>query len=120
MTDGAYEVVESVAGLPAVIAALDHPARLRILVMLSDGREYVSELARRLQISRPLLHMHLRRLEAARLVIGSLELSDDGKAMRFYADAPFDFHVTPYAITQAVSQLGPASLDTPNASKESD
>ena len=32
--------------------------------------------------SRPLLYMHLDRLEKAGLVTGQLELSDDGKAMK--------------------------------------
>jgi len=38
--------------------------------------------ARRLGTSRPLLYMHLDRLEKAGLVTGQLELSDDGKAMK--------------------------------------
>ena len=37
---------------------------------------------RRLGTSRPLLYMHLDRLEKAGLVTGQLELSDDGKAMK--------------------------------------
>jgi DNA-binding transcriptional ArsR family regulator len=65
-----------------VLAALANPIRLRIVATLATGgRDYVSHLARELEISRPLLHMHLQRLEAAGLIVGSLELSEDGKAM---------------------------------------
>ena len=85
-----------------VISALDHPARLRIVAALVEGREYVSELARRLEISRPLLHMHLRRLEAAGLVVGHFELSAQGKALRFYDVAPFQVQITPQVIAEAM------------------
>ncbi len=86
------------AGTAAAIAALANPVRLRIIGELFEAREYVSELARRLQIGRPLLHMHLRRLEEAGLVQSTLELSPQGKAMRFYVVAPFDIRLTPASV----------------------
>jgi DNA-binding transcriptional ArsR family regulator len=61
-----------------VLAALANPHRLQIVAALAQGRNYVSQLARELGISRPLLHMHLQRLEVAGLVTGLLELSEDG------------------------------------------
>lgn len=80
--------------LVEVLAALANPVRLRILGTLAGGRDYVSNLARVVGISRPLLHMHLQRLEAAGLVVGSLELSADGKAMKFFELADIDLHLT--------------------------
>jgi DNA-binding PadR family transcriptional regulator len=47
-----------------------------------------------LEMSRPLLYMHLDRLEKAELVRGQLELSDDGKAMKYYELVPFELRVT--------------------------
>jgi DNA-binding transcriptional ArsR family regulator len=76
--------------------------RMRVVAELSAGRVHVSELARRLGMSRPLLYMHLDRLEKAGLVTGQLELSEDGKAMKYYALAPFDIRVTAETITEAV------------------
>ena len=38
--------------------------------------------------------MHLQRLEAVGLLVGNLELSEDGKAMKFYQVADFDLHLT--------------------------
>ena len=55
--------------------ALSNPIRLRILGILHQERQYVSELARLLNISRPLLYMHLRKLEEIGLVEGSAEIS---------------------------------------------
>jgi DNA-binding transcriptional ArsR family regulator len=88
-----------------VLTALASPHRLRILAALRDGRDYVSRLARELGMSRPLLHMHLQRLEAAGLVIGRLELSEDGKAMKYFEAADFGLHLTPDRIADAVRTL---------------
>ena len=45
--------------LVAALTAIGHPLRLRIIAELRSGRVHVSELARRLGMSRPLLYMHL-------------------------------------------------------------
>jgi DNA-binding transcriptional ArsR family regulator len=77
-----------------MLNAIAHPLRLRVIAELARGRLHVSELARRLEMSRPLLYMHLDRLEKADLVRGHLELSDDGKAMKYYELVPFELRVT--------------------------
>lgn len=81
-----------------------HPLRLAIIAELYDGRVHVSELARRLGMSRPLLYMHLGKLEKAGLVTGQLELSDDGKAMKYIELVPFDLHVTAGLVVQALQE----------------
>ena len=91
--------------LLAMLAALANPHRLRIVAALAGGRNYVSRLAREIGMSRPLLHMHLQRLEAAGLVVGSLELSEDGKAMKYFEVAPFTLHLTPESVTAAARTL---------------
>jgi DNA-binding transcriptional ArsR family regulator len=87
------------------LSALANQHRMRILAALVDGRNYVSQLARDLGMGRPVLHMHLRRLEAAGLIVGSLELSRDGKAMRYYEAAPFALQITPEVVRLAVRTL---------------
>lgn len=102
--------------LVELLAALANPIRLRIVARLAAGRDYVSHLAREIGVSRPLLHMHLQRLEAAGVVAGSLELSDDGKAMRFYEVADLDVHLTAAALAAAAETLtspDPAKGSTP-------
>src|SRR5215510_7560546 len=91
--------------LVEMLAALANPLRMRIVARLADGRDYVSHLAREIGVSRPLLHMHLQRLEAAGLIVGSLELSEDGKAMKYYEVAAFDLHLTASALAEAVQTL---------------
>jgi predicted transcriptional regulator len=96
--------------LLGVLSALANSHRLRIIAALASNRNYVSQLARELQISRPLLHLHLQKLEAANLVKGSLELSDDGKAMKFYEVTDFAVTLTPEAIVRATRTLYDASV----------
>jgi predicted transcriptional regulator len=88
-----------------MLNALANPHRLRILSALSSKESYVSELARELGIGRPLLHMHLQTLEKAGLVTGRHEVSDDGKALRFYTVTDFDEHLTPARISDAAKTL---------------
>lgn len=63
--------------------------RLRILEALSEQDLHVSELARRMGMSRQLLYLHLSKLEGAGYVAGTLELGADGKAVKTYRLMPF-------------------------------
>jgi predicted transcriptional regulator len=88
-----------------VLSALGNPHRLRIVAALMERRNYVSALAREIGMGRPLLHMHLQRLEAAGLVVGTLELSEDGKAMKYFEVAPFCYRLTPHVIARAATTI---------------
>jgi DNA-binding transcriptional ArsR family regulator len=88
-----------------VLATLANPHRIRVVAALAGERNYVSQLARDLGISRALLQVHLRKLEAAGLVSASVEVSEDGKAMKFYEVAPFALNLTPEAIRTAARTL---------------
>ena len=65
----------------------------------------MSQLARELDISRALLQVHLRKLQAAGLVSADIEVSQDGKAMKFYNVTPFALQLTPQTITAAARTL---------------
>jgi DNA-binding transcriptional ArsR family regulator len=92
--------------LLATLGALANPHRLRIIAALdTGGRNYVSQLARELQISRPLLHLHLQKLEGAGLVTSKLELSQDGKALNYFEVSDFEFALTPASIARAAKSL---------------
>lgn len=96
-----------------MLSALANPHRLRIVAVLSVlGRTYVSQLARELGISRPLLHLHLRKLEGAGLVTSQLELSPDGKALNFFEVVAFAVELTPSAIAEATRSLSATSSKT--------
>jgi DNA-binding transcriptional ArsR family regulator len=92
--------------LLATLAALANPHRMRVVAALAGGgRNYVSRLAREIGISRPLLHLHLQKLEDAGLVTSKLELSQDGKALNYFEVTEFAFHLTPAAVADAAKTL---------------
>jgi DNA-binding transcriptional ArsR family regulator len=92
--------------LLAMLAALANPHRLRILAALhKNGRTYVSALAREVGISRPLLHLHLQKMEEGGLVRSKLELSSDGKALNFFEVTDFAVELTPAAVAAAARSL---------------
>ncbi|MFY0759652.1 winged helix-turn-helix domain-containing protein [Metabacillus dongyingensis] len=76
-----------------VLEALSNPCRLKILAVLYKERQYVSQLARQLGISRPLLYLHLQKLEDAELIKGHHEISEDGKAMKYFELIPFSLPI---------------------------
>ncbi|MDQ0155761.1 ArsR/SmtB family transcription factor [Robertmurraya andreesenii] len=77
-----------------ILEALSNPYRLRIVAILKEERQYVSQLARELGISRPLLYLHLQKLEQANLIVGQHEVSESGKAMKYYEVIPFHVPLT--------------------------
>ncbi|SRR6266540_1594482 len=101
----AVDVAPTGDDLLRVLSALANPQRMRILATLASGRRYVSMLARELRLSRPLVHLHLSRLEGAGLVTGSLELSADGKAVKWFEAVPFVLRLSPARLAQAVESL---------------
>lgn len=105
-------------GLLRVLATLANPHRLRVVAALAKQRTYVSQLARELGISRALLQVHLRKLEAAGLVSAAIEVSDDGKAMKFYEVTPFAIRLTPQSIMAAAMTLTAGSEQDSEVGRE--
>ena len=92
--------------LLAMLAALSNPHRLRIVALLqSGGRKYVSQMARELGISRPLLHLHLQKLQDAGLVSSEMEVSPDGKALNYFEVSNFNVVLSPALVAAAARTL---------------
>lgn len=90
--------------LALVLSALGSVPRLRIIASLEAEPTHVSELARRLGMSRPLLYQHLNRLEAAHLVESGLEQVEENRVKKHYWVAPFRFDISPSNIDHVVRQ----------------
>jgi DNA-binding transcriptional ArsR family regulator len=90
--------------LLTALSALANPHRLRILAALHPSSTYVSKLARDLNLSRPLLHMHLQKLAEAGLVRGETTVAEDGKAHRYFTVTDFAWVIDPASIAEAVRQ----------------
>jgi ArsR family transcriptional regulator len=104
--------------LVMMLAALANPIRLRIMAKLAVRRDYVSNLAREIGVSRPLLRMHLQRLEEVGLVVGTMELSDDGKALKYFEVTDFDLHLSASALAEAAESLSHSGPGKGPAHKE--
>ena len=100
--------VEDADALSARLTAIASTQRMRILAAVAAEPTHVSELARRLGMSRALLYMHLQRLEEVGFVAGHFELSDDGKALKFFEIVPFSITVDPAVISAAVAATPPS------------
>src|SRR5262245_54817123 len=90
------------------LTAIASTQRMRLLAAVAADATHVSELARRLQMSRALLYMHLQRLEEAGFVTGHFELSDDGKALKVFEAVPFALTIDLASVVAAV-QAGVAA-----------
>ena len=88
-----------------IFDALSHPMRIKIVGILSEKRRYVSELAKIMNMSRPLLYMHLKKLEEAVIITGSYEISQTGKSMKYYEIKSFDIHLTPELLTSLATTI---------------
>ncbi|GAA1037866.1 winged helix-turn-helix domain-containing protein [Virgisporangium ochraceum] len=97
--------------LVRLLTALASPQRLRILAALVEGRKYVTELARQVGLSRPLVHAHLTKLAAAGLVTSELELAEEGHGIRYVQVSPFALHLTPELIAEAVATMSDKEKD---------
>ena len=91
------------AELSSRLAAIASHQRMRIIALLAEERLHVSELARRIGMSRPLLYMHLTKLEEAGFVAGRLELSEEGKAHKYFELLPFELVISTETIVDAIA-----------------
>ena len=97
------ETLSKADTLAAQLAAIASTQRMRIIAELAQAPLHVSELARKVEMSRALLYMHLRKLEEAGFVAGQLELGADGKAINVFEVLPFRITVTPEVITKLIT-----------------
>jgi predicted transcriptional regulator len=85
------------------LRALGHPLRLQIIMTLIPGDMYLSEIARKIGISRALAKIHLTKLVKAGLVDTRVVLlEEEARARRYYTLLPFDIHISPDLLAQEV------------------
>ncbi len=72
--------------------ALSNPVRIKIIYLLNKKPMSIYELAKTLNLSRPVLYTHLKKLEEADLVESYLVL-DDARAKRMYRAKKFKFYI---------------------------
>lgn len=98
--------------LVAALGAIASHQRMAIIAELAPGRLHVSELARRVGMSRALLYMHLTKLEEAGFVAGHLELGPDGKALKYFEVVKFRIVVDLPAVLDAIAKSTSTRTET--------
>ncbi len=82
--------------LATKLSALGHVSRLQILTVLTDGENYLSNIAKEVGISRALAKVHLKKLRDAGLVeTRTVLLEDEARALRYYKLIDFHIEITP-------------------------
>ena len=81
--------------LAVKMKALGHPTRLKIVVELTNGEMYLSEIADRLEINRALAKIHLIKLQKAGLVDTDVRVrKDEARALRYYTLKEFEINIS--------------------------
>ena len=81
-----------------ILKVLSVELRLQILALLAEKPRYAYELARELGISYPLVHLHLRALERAGLIVSEYEVAEGGKLRRYYRVKDFRIEISPESL----------------------
>ena len=90
--------------LASIMDGLGHPLRLRIIAILAmNGPLYLSDIAKRLGVSRALAKVHLVKLQKVGLVKSRVQLVEgEAKALRYYELVDFNLTINPRIIMDLV------------------
>jgi len=91
--------------LAEILNALGNEHSLNIISILAGGERYGSELAKEVGISRPLLYLHLKKLENAGLVESEIRHFDEPPyTKKFYKAKNFELLLSLNRIREIVNQ----------------
>ena len=91
--------------LAEILDALGNEHSLSIMAVLAGGEYYVSELAKIVGISRPLLYLHLKKLENAGLVESEIRhFEEPPYTKKFYKAKKFELLLSLNRIKEIVKQ----------------
>jgi predicted transcriptional regulator len=97
--------LRDIEDLAKKLSALGHPTRIRILMELTKGENYLSEVAKNVGISRALAKVHLKKLRASGLVESRiLTLEEEARALRFYKILDFSFNISTESLAREVKE----------------
>ncbi|WP_423793198.1 ArsR/SmtB family transcription factor [Methanocaldococcus indicus] len=72
--------------------ALSNPIRLKILYILDNKPMSIYELSKILNLSRPVLYAHIKKLEKANLIESNL-IVENNRTKRIYKAKKFNFYI---------------------------
>jgi len=97
--------LRDIEDLATKLSALGHPTRIKILMELTKGENYLSEIAKNVGISRALAKVHLKKLRASELVESKIfTLEEEARALRFYKILDFSFNISTESLAGEVKK----------------
>ncbi len=91
---------QDITELALQLDALGHPIRLKAVALLFEQDLYLAEIAQKLEISRALAKIHLKKLEGANIVDTRVVLvKDQAKALRYYHLKDFSIKLSPKEVS---------------------
>ena len=82
--------------LVSQLKALGQIIRLEIMITLTEGEKYLSDIAKQVGVSRALAKVHLNKLYEAKLVDTRVVLvEDEARALRYYKLRDFHIELSP-------------------------
>lgn len=94
---------KSLEDLSSVLNLLGNMTRLRVIAALQKGKMFIQELSQSLEISYPLLHLHLKNLEANGIVRSEYSIGTDKSrryVKRYFELEDFKIEISPEAIAK--------------------
>jgi len=94
---------QSLEDLAGVLNLLGNMTRLRVIAALQNGKMFIQELSQVLEISYPLLHLHLKNLEANGIVRSEYSIGTDKSrryVKRYFELEDFKIEISPKAIAK--------------------
>lgn len=98
-----FQDPESLEELASVLSLLGNVTRLRVIAALQEGKMFIQELSQKLEISYPLLHLHLKNLESNGIVRSEYSVGTDKArryVKRYFELADFNVKVTADSIAE--------------------
>lgn len=90
--------------LAEILNTLGNEHSLKIIGILADGERYVSELAKEVGVSRPLLYLHLKKLENVGLVESEIRHFDEPPyTKKFYKAKDFELTLSLNRIREVIT-----------------
>jgi len=100
---GKGEEKDEIGGLAEVLRMLANPIRLKMLAYIAVRPRHAYELSKKLGLSYPLTHMHLRALE--RLGLVESEVVEEARAKRVYKLRDFRIVISPEELRKLGEKL---------------
>ena len=98
--------IKNIKELVEVLKTLANLERLKIIALLTERPMYVSEIARKLKLPYPLVHMYLNKLERMGFISSHYEFikSDKPHVRRYCVLKDFSITISPNLIKQLIKK----------------